>query len=104
MFLHIRSNSVQMLEKRADALTEKFSGVDTRLSQELGEQLSLANNLFPYRSIFRKYVQLTDISCFVNYNYLGGLYIGDEEEGIIESYTVPGKIPILCNISKPLLG
>ena len=104
MFLRIRSNSVQMLEKRADALMEKFSGVNIRLSQELGEQLSLANNLFPYRSIFRKYVQLTDISYFVNYNYLGGLYIGDEEEGMIESYTVPGKIPIFYNISKPLLG
>lgn len=104
MFLRIRSNNIQMLEKRADALMEKFSGGNIRLSQEIGEQLSLADNLFPYRSIFRKYVQLTDISYFVNYNYLGGLYIGDEEEGMIESYTVPGKIPIFYDISKPLLG
>lgn len=103
-FLRLRANSLDLLEKRAEALREKFSGSYINLSQEAGEQLLLANNLFPYRNVFRKYIQLTDISYFVHYNYLGGICIGDEEEGMIESYTVPGNVPIFYNISNPLEG
>lgn len=104
LFLRVRSNNQNMLEKRADALLEKFSGAKIKLSQEIGEQISLSDNLFPYRNIYRKYIQLTDLSYFVNFNYLGGLFIGDEEEGMIETYTMPGQIPVMYDISKPLLG
>lgn len=103
MFLRVRANDKEMLEKRCDSLRTRFEK-RMSLSSEIGQQLTLANNLFPYRTSFRKYIQLADISYFVQYNFLGGLFIGDEKEGMIETYTYPGQIPVFYDISNPLLG
>lgn len=104
MFIRLRSNNKEMLNKRSEFLRTKFDSKRIVLSNEIGAQLLLANNLFPYRISFSKYINTTDLRFFARYNFLGGLYIGDEEEGMIISYTIPGGIPIFHDISKPLLG
>lgn len=104
MFVRLRSNKKEMLDKRSEFLRTKFEAKRIILTNEIGAQLTMANNLFPYRISFSKYINTTDLKFFARYNFLGGLYIGDEEEGMIISYTVPGSIPIFHDISKPLLG
>lgn len=104
MFVRLRSNKREMLDKRSEFLRTKFEAKRIILTNEIGAQLTMANNLFPYRISFSKYINTTDLKFFARYNFLGGLYIGDEDEGMIISYTVPGSIPIFHDISKPLLG
>lgn len=104
MFVRLRSNSKEMLDKRSDSLRTKFDGRKIILSNQIGDQITMANNLFPYRTSFKHCINTSDIAYFVRYNYLGGLYIGDEEEGMINTYTVPGGVPVFHDLSKPLLG
>lgn len=104
MFIRLRANQIDMLNKRSEFLRAKFESKRILLTNEIGAQISMANNLFPYRISFSNYINTTDLRFFARYNFLGGLYIGDEEEGMIISYTVPGGIPIFHDISKPLLG
>lgn len=104
MFIRIRSNDLKMLNLRAEKLRRKFSGAKIVLSSEIGEQLNLANHLFPYRTTYHRNIQTTDIAYFARYNYLGGLYIGEENEGIILTYTNPGNLPVFIDISAPLKG
>lgn len=106
MLLRVRAVNEDMLEKRTTIIRETLRGGKSRigLSEEVGEQILLADHLFPYRSEFKRYLQLSDVGYFVHYNYLGGLFIGDEEEGLIATYTQPGKKPIFHDSSKPLMG
>lgn len=106
MFIRLRANSERVLEKRSDIIRNRFRGGGSRitLSDEIGSQLKLANNVFPYRNEFRRYVQLSDVSYFVHYNYLGGLFIGDDEEGMVITYTMPGRLPVFHDSSRSLRG
>lgn len=104
MFFRTRAADVDSVELRSEILKRKLAGAKINLSSEAGQQIDLANTLFPYSSKFKRYVQVTDMAYFVQYNFLGGIYIGDEEEGMIEAYTKPGEIPIFYDVSKPLLG
>lgn len=104
MMFRIRSDKEEMLNRRSDALVRKFSGAGVTLSYELGEQDKLANNLFPFKQPYKNHVQISDVSYFCHFNYLGGLYIGEENEGTIVTFTKPGELPILINPYAPIQG
>lgn len=104
MFIRLRSTSQELLDKRSEFLRTKFDSKKIVLTNQIGSQISMANNLLPYRVSFSKYINATDLSYLARYNLLGGLYIGDQEEGMISTYTSPGGIPIFHDLSKPLLG
>ena len=106
MFIRLRTKTKEMLDKRSESLRTKFDSKRIILTNEIGAQISLADNLLPYRVSFSKYINTTDLHFFARYNFLGGLYIGEEneEDGLITTYTVPGGIPIFHDISKPLEG
>lgn len=104
LFIRLRAADEDLLERRTNIIRERFKKPKIMLSEEVGSQIALANDLFPYRNCFRKYVQLTDVAYFVQFNYLGGLCIGDEKEGMVITYTQPGFKPIFHDSSKPLLG
>ncbi|MDQ0362472.1 ATP-binding protein [Breznakia pachnodae] len=99
LFFRLYSKREKNLERYSDQLRILMEG-KMNLSVEYGDQLKLANNLMPYRSVFTKYTQLTDVAYFCQYNWLGGLFIGEEHEGFVETFTKPGRIPILYDISK----
>lgn len=102
LFFRIRSTNEKSLDKFGGQLRRLMSDSGITLSNEFGSQDRLAKDLFPWKSDFVKYVQLTDIKYFTRYNWLGGLFIGEEAEGFIESYTRPGDIPIFTDISNTL--
>lgn len=104
LFIRLRSTSQELLDKRSEFLRTKFDSKRIVLTNQIGSQISMANNLLPYRVSFTKYINATDLSYLARYNLLGGLYIGDQEEGMITTYTNPGGIPIFHDASKPLLG
>ncbi len=104
MMFRIRANDEDMLNRRSDALMRRFASAGITLSYELGEQDKLANNLFPFKKTYRNHAQITDLAYFAHFNYLGGLYIGEEKEGIIVTFTKPGELPILINPFAPLEG
>ncbi|MDF9825180.1 hypothetical protein M2475_001614 [Breznakia sp. PF5-3] len=104
MFVRVYASSLSLLEQRREHMRTKFKSSKIQLSIEVGRQILLADNLFPYRNNFRKYIQPTDIGYLAQYNFLGGIYIGEDEEGIIETYTMPGELPVFYNTSKILEG
>lgn len=104
LYFRIRSNDEKMLEKRRESLRSKFKSSRIELSVEIGKQITLANNLFPYRNEFKRYIQSTDIAYLARYNFLGGIYIGEEDTGIIETFTRPGDLPVLYDTRKILEG
>lgn len=104
MMIRIRANDQEMLNKRSDALMRRFQGAGITLSYELGEQDKLANNLFPFKQTYKNHVQLTDVAYFCQFNYLGGLYIGEETEGVIVTFTKPGELPVIINPYAPIEG
>lgn len=104
MMFRVRAKSKELLNQRCDILKTKLEGSKIDISYELGEQIGLTKNLFPYNTDFKQYVHLSDVRYFAQFNYLGGLYVGEEEEGMILTYTKPGNLPIFYEISNPLLG
>ena len=74
IFCRLRSNKKEMLDKRSEFLRTKFEAKRIILTNEIGAQLTMANNLFPYR-ISSKYINTTDLKFFARYNFLGGLYM-----------------------------
>lgn len=104
LYVRVYASTLPMLEQRRERMRTKFKSSKIQLSIEVGRQILLADNLFPYRNTFRKYIQPTDVGYLAQYNFLGGIYIGEEEEGIIETYTMPGELPIFYLTSKILEG
>lgn len=104
LYVRVYASTLPMLEQRRERIRTKFKSSKIQLSIEVGRQVLLADNLFPYRNTFRKYIQPTDVGYLAQYNFLGGIYIGEEEEGIIETYTMPGELPIFYLTSKILEG
>lgn len=102
LFFRLRSSNEELLDKYAGNLRRMLSNSSITLSDEFGEQERLAENLFPWKTSFVKYIQLTDIKYFARFNWLGGLFIGEEHEGFIETYTKPGNKPIFTDISNTL--
>ncbi|MGX8834716.1 ATP-binding protein [Amedibacillus sp. YH-ame6] len=104
MMFRIRANSEEMLTKRSDNIQKKFEGKGIKLTYAIGEQEKLANNLFPFKNAFHHYLNLTDILYFSHFNFFGGLYIGEEDKGVILSYTVPADLPVRIDIEAPMKG
>lgn len=98
----LRANTFELLIKRYNHLQialqadiERDEGI--QIAYEVGYQEEIASNLNPFDITYTKHVHLTDISYLAKLNWLGGLYIGEEKEGIILGYTRPGRLPVLCN-------
>lgn len=104
LYLRIRAESENLLETRSNRLQVKFDKKAISLSYLIGDQLKLANDLFPYRAMNHRFVQLTDMSYFARFNFFGGLYVGEEDENMILTYTRPGEIPIFYDSSLTLEG
>lgn len=99
LFLRIRSATEKDLNRYGDALRRRLSVSSIVISNEFGDQEKLAENLFPNNTVFVKYVQTTDLSYFTQFNWLGGLSIGEakENEGFVITYTSPGQIPVIAD-------
>lgn len=104
MMFRVRANSLDMLNKRSDNIRKKFEGKKIDLTYAIGEQEKLANNLMPYKNAFRRYIELTDIMYFCQFNYLGGIYIGEEDIGVLLTNTRPADLPIRVDLEAPIKG
>ena len=104
MIFRVRANDEKMLSKRSDRLRKRFEGAYVPLTYAIGDQEKLANQLFPYKSCYASYMNLTDVLFFAHFNYLGGLYIGEEEKGIIGTYTNQADLPVLIDVEAPVKG
>lgn len=52
MFIRLRANQIDMLNKRSEFLRAKFESKRILLTNEIGAQISMANNLFHTESVF----------------------------------------------------
>ncbi len=104
MLFRIRANDQEMLTKRSDNIKKKFEGKGVPLTYAIGEQEKLANHLFPYKTSYNHYLNLTDVLYFAHFNFLGGLYIGEEDTGIVSSYTNPADLPVRVDLEAPIKG
>lgn len=104
MMFRMYSENEEMLNKRTEFLIRNFQGKKIVLTYELGEQESLSMHLFPFNTSFKHYVNTTDVLFFAHYNLFGGLYIGEEYEGVMISNTMPAQLPILINVNAPMEG
>lgn len=104
MMFRIRANTEEMLTKRSDNIQKKFEGKGIKLTYAIGEQEKLANNLFPFKNTFYHFLKLTDVLYFSHFNFFGGLYIGEEDKGVILSYTVPADLPVRIDVEAPMKG
>lgn len=104
MVFRLRANDNQMLTKRVDRMLKIFDGKKVPLIYAIGEQEKLAEHLFPYKNTYGSCLQLTDVLFFATFNFLGGLYIGEEDEGIIATYTNPADLPVLIDVEAPVKG
>ncbi|MFV0480126.1 MAG: ATP-binding protein [Anaerorhabdus sp.] len=102
IMFRLRGNSVDMLIKRYNqfqlslgADIEKENGL--QLTYEVGRQEEISNNLNPFDVTYPRYVFETDLSYLAKYNWLGGLYLGEEKPGMVVGYTRPGRIPVTVN-------
>lgn len=104
MFFRLRAGTIDLLNRRTEYLMRRMRSSKINLSYELGDQEHLHNHLFPYKNTFFRYIQTTDVSYFAHFNFLGGLMIGEEENGLFLTSTNPGKIPVQWNPSAPIEG
>lgn len=104
MMFRVRANQEKMLTKRIDRMIKRFEGKEINLTYAIGEQEKLAEHIFPYKTRYGHCLNLTDILFFAHFNFFGGLYIGEEEEGIIATYTIPADLPVLIDIEAPVKG
>lgn len=104
MMFRIRANDKEMLTKRSDNIRKKFEGKGIPLTYAIGEQEKLANHLFPFKTCYNHCLNITDILYFAHFNFLGGLYIGEEDTGIVLTYTNPADLPVRVDIEAPIKG
>ena len=104
MLFRVRANDPKMLTKRIDRMMKRFEGKEVPLTYAIGDQEKLAEHIFAHKSKYTHCLNLTDILFFAHFNFLGGLYIGEEEEGIIATYTMPADLPVLIDIEAPIKG
>ena len=104
MIFRVRANGKEMLTKRVDRMLKIFDGKKVPLIYAIGEQEKLAEHLFPYKTAYGGCLQLSDVLFFATFNFLGGLYIGEEEEGIIATYTNTADLPVLIDVEAPVKG
>lgn len=104
MMFRVRANDEQMLSKRVDRMLKIFEGKKVPLIYVIGEQEKLAEHLFPYKNTYGSCLQLSDVLFFATFNFLGGLYIGEEDEGVILTYTNPADLPVLIDVEAPVKG
>lgn len=104
MMFRVRANDEQMLSKRVDRMLKIFEGKKVPLIYAIGEQEKLAEHLFPYKNTYGNCLQLSDVLFFATFNFFGGLYIGEEDEGVITTYTNPADLPVLIDVEAPVKG
>lgn len=104
MMFRLRANTEDMLMKRSDRIQKNFEGKGIALTYAIGEQEHLAEHLFPYKNSCYHYLKLTDILYFAHFNFFGGLYIGEEDKGVILTYTRPADLPVRIDIEAPIKG
>lgn len=104
MMFRLRANDEEMLNKRTDKMKKRFEGKKVPLNYVIGEQEKLAEHLFPYKNTYAHCLNLTDVLFFAHFNFFGGLYIGEEKDGIITTYTNPADLPVLIDIEAPIKG
>jgi len=104
MLFRVRANDQKMLTKRIDRMMKRFEGKSVPLTYAIGDQEKLAEHIFAYKSKYNHCLNLTDVLFFAHFNFLGGLYIGEEDEGIIATYTMPADLPVLIDIEAPVKG
>lgn len=104
MMFRIRANTSDMLSKRSDNLMKKMEGKGVSVTYAIGEQEKLANHIFPFKSDFHYFYNLTDVRYFARFNFWGGLYIGEESDGVVLTNTKPADLPILVDIEAPIKG
>ncbi len=109
VMFRLRANSTDLLMKRYN-IFQSFLGADTereeglQIAYDVGYQEEMYKNINPFDITYTKYVHTTDISYLAKFNWLGGLYIGEEREGMVLGYTRPGRIPVLSNFYAPIEG
>lgn len=104
MMFRLRANNEKMLTKRSDRMIKRFEGKKITLINAIGEQEKLAKHLFPYKNTYGHCLQLSDVLFFATFNFLGGLYIGEEEEGMIATFTNTADLPVLIDVEAPIKG
>lgn len=104
MMFRLRAKTSDMLMKRSDRMQKKFEGKGIQLTYAIGEQERLADHLFPYKTTCYHYLKLTDVLYFAHFNFLGGLFIGEEDKGVVETYTKPADLPVRIDIEAPIKG
>lgn len=109
IMLRVYAKTQEMLLKRYNKL-QLYLGADVeredgiQIAYEIGYQEEIANNMNPFDVTYSKHVHTTDISFLAKFNWLGGLYIGEPDVGMIIGYTRPGKIPVRINPFAPIEG
>lgn len=104
MLFRIRANDTEMLTKRSDNMRKKFEGKGISLTYAIGEQEKLSNHIFPFKNTYNHYLHLTDVLYFAHFNFFGGLYIGEEDIGIISTFTNPADLPVRIDVEAPIKG
>lgn len=99
----LRSRSVEQLEQRYQDLQKRLE--KTLFLQELrGRQDKLAENLQFYQTTCHEHYHDFNMDFFTSFNYLGGFYIGEEQEGLVVTYGLHNKVPVLIDYEKVLQG
>lgn len=104
LMFRIRANDEEMLQKREKNLRSHLDTYKIEVNYKVGRQEQLRNNLIPFDVTIFENVFTTDIKYMCNFNFLGGLYIGEETDGFIISSTVPARLPILVDFLALLRG
>lgn len=99
----LRSRTVEQLEQRYQHLQQTLS--KTLFLQEMrGRQEVLAENLLFFKTTCHEYYNDWNMDFFTSFNYLGGFYIGEEQEGLVVTYGLHNKAPVLIDYEKVLQG